>query len=50
VYDDRAFTALPKLAGLLDDAGCPDRPLLDRCRKGGDHFRGCVAVDRLLGR
>jgi hypothetical protein len=50
MYDEQAFTELPILADMLEDAGCPDRPLLDHCRQQGDHFRGCAAVDRLLGR
>jgi hypothetical protein len=50
MYDDRACAALPNLASLLEESGCPDRPLLEHCRRGGGHYRGCAAVDRLLGR
>jgi len=49
MYEGRAFDALPVLADLLEESGCLDRPLLDHCRQSGDHFRGCAAVDRLLG-
>jgi hypothetical protein len=58
VYEEQAFGDLPILADMLEDGGCPDRPLLDHCRSGGDHFRGwsggdhfrgCAAVDRILG-
>lgn len=49
IYDERAFTELPILSDMLEEAGCPDRLLLAHCRLEGDHFRGCAAVDRLLG-
>lgn len=49
IYDERAFTELPILSDMLEEAGCPDRQLLNHCRLEGDHFRGCAAVDRLLG-
>ena len=48
VYERRSFADLPILADMLENAGCPDRLLLDHCRHG-DHFRGCAAVDRILG-
>jgi hypothetical protein len=50
IYDQRAFGELPILADLLEDADCPDRPLLDHCRNCQAHFRGCAALDRLLGK
>jgi hypothetical protein len=49
VYERRSFADLPVLPDMLEEAGCPDRPLLDHCHHGGDHFRGCAAVDRILG-
>jgi hypothetical protein len=49
IYDTREFSALPILADRLEDAGCTDRPLLDHCRCGGWHGRGCAAIDRLCG-
>lgn len=50
MYEGRAFDALPVLADLLEESGCPDRILLAHCRRAGHHFRGCAAVDRLLAR
>jgi hypothetical protein len=50
VYEDRAFDRLPILADMLEDAGCTDRDILDHCRSGGEHVRGCWVVDLLLGK
>lgn len=49
IYDDRAFDRLPILADAIEEAGCADLFLLDHCRSGGDHVRGCWAVDACLG-
>jgi hypothetical protein len=48
-YEGRAFEALPVLADALEEAGCDDFALLVHCRGEGPHFRGCWAVDLLLG-
>jgi hypothetical protein len=48
MYAERDFSTLPILADRLEDADCPDRLLLDHCRRRGPHFRGCAAVDRVL--
>ena len=50
IYDDRAFDRLPILADALEEAGCADREILDHCRSGGEHVRGCWVVDLLLGK
>jgi hypothetical protein len=50
VYDKRAIDRLPFLADALEDAGCTDANILDHCRNGGGHVRGCWVVDLLLGR
>jgi hypothetical protein len=50
VYDRRDFAALPLLADLLEEAGCPEQSVLDHCRTPGEHARGCWAVDLVLGR
>jgi hypothetical protein len=50
IYDDRAFDRLPVLADALEDAGCADRAVLDHCRSGGPHVRGCWVLDLLLGK
>jgi hypothetical protein len=50
VYDEKAFERLPVLADALEDAGYTDERLLSHCRAGGEHVRGCWAVDLVLGR
>jgi hypothetical protein len=50
IYDERAFDRLPVLADALEDAGCPDTAILEHCRSGGEHMRGCWVVDLLLGK
>jgi hypothetical protein len=50
IYDRRDFAALPLLADLLEEAGCPEQSLLDHLRSAGPHARGCWAVDLVLGK
>jgi hypothetical protein len=50
IYDDRAFDGLPILADALEEAGCANAAILDHCRLGGEHVRGCWVVDLLLGK
>jgi hypothetical protein len=50
IYDDRAFDRLPILADALEDAGCTNQDILEHCRGGGEHVRGCWVVDLLLGK
>jgi hypothetical protein len=50
IYDDRAFDLLPILADALEEAGCTNQDILDHCRSGGEHVRGCWVVDALLGK
>ena len=50
LYDDCAFDHLPLLADALEDAGCANQAILDHCRSGGEHVKGCWAVDLLLGK
>jgi hypothetical protein len=38
------------LADALEEAGCPEQELLAHCRNGGEHWRGCFAIDVLLGK
>jgi hypothetical protein len=56
-YEQRVMPAgtlgpdrLAVLADALLDAGCSDAELLAHLRSLGPHVRGCVAVDRVLGR
>src|SRR5262245_56860845 len=44
MYDTRDFAALPLLAGLPEEAGCP-ADVSDHCRGPGPHVRGCWVVD-----
>jgi hypothetical protein len=50
IYDRRDFAALPLLADLLEEAGCPEQSVLDHCRRPGEHARGCWVVDLVLGK
>jgi hypothetical protein len=50
VYAERAFDRLPVLADALEDAGGADAELLAHYRSGGEHVRGCWAVDLILGK
>jgi hypothetical protein len=50
IYDERAFDRLPILADALEDAGCDNADILNHCRSGGEHVRGCWVVDLLLGK
>jgi hypothetical protein len=45
-----AVVRLLVLADALEDAGCTDTDLLGRCRRSGQHVRGCWVVDLLLGK
>ncbi len=50
IYTDQALDRLPILADALQDAGCEDAELLNHCRSGGPHVRGCWVVDLVLGK
>jgi hypothetical protein len=47
---ENPFEDLPLLADMLTYAGCTDADILEHCRSGGEHVRGCWAVDLLLGK
>ncbi|MGH9678109.1 MAG: hypothetical protein ACRD36_13475, partial [Candidatus Acidiferrum sp.] len=49
IYEGRTFNRLPLLANALEDAGCADSEILNHCRAGGKHARGCWVVELLLG-
>jgi hypothetical protein len=44
------FEELPILADALEEAGCAHAGLLQHCRGGGLHARGCWVLDAVLGR
>jgi hypothetical protein len=46
-FDNRHLAIL---ADALEEAGCTDADILDHCRKGGEHFRGCWLIDLILAR
>jgi len=50
IDEERAFDRLPILADALEDAGCDNADLLAHCRSGGEHVRGCWALDLVLGK
>ena len=50
MYESRDFSDMPVLADALEEAGCTNPDILDHCRSGGEHVRGCWVVDALLGK
>jgi hypothetical protein len=50
IYTSREFTAMPILADALQDAGCEDQQILNHCRAGKQHARGCWVLDAILGK
>lgn len=50
IYQERAFHSLPILADALEESGCTQQDLLKHLRNGGEHARGCWAVDLVLGK
>jgi hypothetical protein len=50
IYADRAFDRMPVLADAVEAAGCTDADLIEDCRSGPQHARGCWVVDLLLGK
>jgi hypothetical protein len=34
----------------LEEAGCAVKEVLEHCRNGGEHVRGCWVVDKVLGK
>ena len=50
IYAERAFERMPILGDALEEVGCDNTDILDHCRGGGPHVRGCWVVDLLLGK
>jgi hypothetical protein len=50
IYAQRRFTDLPILADAFEEAGCAEAPILDHCRGGQPHVRGCWLVDLVLAK
>jgi hypothetical protein len=47
IYDKRRFSDLPALGDALEEAGWNVPALVEHCRSGGEHVRGCWVVDAL---
>ncbi|MCE9560797.1 MAG: hypothetical protein K8U57_01955 [Planctomycetes bacterium] len=50
MYESRDFSTMPILADALQDAECDNAEILDHCRSGGSHVRGCWLIDLMLGK
>ena len=50
IFSDHAFHHLPILADALEDAGCDEAAILDHCRSGSIHVRGCWVVNLILSK
>ena len=50
INDDRACDRMPILADAREDAGCDNADILNHCRNGGEHVRGCWVIGLLLGK
>lgn len=50
IYAERAFDRMPILADALEAADCTNADLIEHCRSGQEHARGCWVVDLLLGK
>lgn len=48
IYRTHAFDGMLILAEALQDAGCDNDDILDHCRRGGPHARGCWVLDLIL--
>lgn len=48
MYEERCFEAMPILGDALEEAGCNNAGLLEHCRNGRDHVRGCWVLDLIL--
>jgi len=49
IYKENRFYDVPILGDALEDAGCNDNNMLEHLRSPNRHFKGCWAVDKLLG-
>jgi hypothetical protein len=47
LYEERRFSDLPVLADALEEAGCTNQTILEHCRGGREHARGCWVLDAL---
>lgn len=50
IYDQWNDPQMPILGDALEDAGCDNEGIMQHCRAGGPHVRGCWVLDLLLGK
>jgi hypothetical protein len=50
IYAECAFDRMPLLADALEASGCTNADVIEHCRSGREHARGCWVVDLLLGK
>jgi hypothetical protein len=50
IYKSSDFNLLPNLANVIEEAGCDEQLILDHCRCGDNHARGCWVLDLILGK
>jgi hypothetical protein len=50
ITQEGRFEDVPILGDALEDAGCTNQEILDHCRSGKEHWRGCWVVDMLRGK
>jgi hypothetical protein len=50
IYDHRGYEKMPFLGDALEEAGCANPRVLEHCRAGPAHARGCWVLDALTGR
>ena len=50
IYETYAFKRLPEVADLLEANGYNGKMLIEHCRDSRPHFRGCWALDLVLGK
>jgi hypothetical protein len=50
MYARRVFDRMATLADALEGAGCSQSEIMEHCRSGSEHVRGCWVVDLMLGK
>jgi hypothetical protein len=49
MYQSRDFSEMPRLADLLESAGCADTQVIEHCRTAnGQHVRGCWVLNAVM--
>jgi hypothetical protein len=50
IYDEKVFDRMPILADAIEESGCISQDILNHMRSGGEHVKGCWALDLVLGK